>query len=129
MLPFTLPLPKFLEMDSHPLAFALAQLIFTLPVLICGSRFYIVGFKTLLKGHPNMDSLVAIGTGSAFFYSLYMTVKIPSDHMAAVSYTHLDVYKRQPLRRAFWPASPPAPLSGLRCICQSFRKMRERRSL
>ena len=85
MLPFTLPLPKFLEMDSHPLAFALAQLIFTLPVLICGSRFYIVGFKTLLKGHPNMDSLVAIGTGSAFFYSLYMTVKIPSDHMAVHS--------------------------------------------
>lgn len=85
MLPFTLPLPKFLEMDSHPLVFALAQLIFTLPVLICGSRFYIVGFRTLLKGHPNMDSLVAIGTGSAFFYSLYMTVKIPSDHMAVHS--------------------------------------------
>ena len=78
MLPFPLPLPEFLNMETHPLNFALAQLILTVLVLICGRKFYIVGFKTLFRGHPNMDSLVAIGTGSAFLYSLIMTILIPS---------------------------------------------------
>lgn len=81
MLPFHLPLPEFLGMHTHPLNYALAQLVLTVAVLVCGRKFYIVGFKTLLKGHPNMDSLVAIGTGSAFLYSLVNTVLIPSDHM------------------------------------------------
>ena len=83
MLPFTLPLPRFLSMDQNPLNYALAQLILTIPVLICGRKFYIVGLRSLFKGNPNMDSLVAIGTGSAFFYSLYMTFTIPSNHMGA----------------------------------------------
>ena len=81
MLPFKLPLPAFLGMHTNPLNYALAQLILTVLVLICGRKFYVVGFKTLLKGHPNMDSLVAIGTGSAFVYSLVNTILIPSDHM------------------------------------------------
>ena len=83
MLPFTLPLPSFLDMDRNPLNFALAQLILTVPILICGYRFYVVGIRSLLKGNPNMDSLVAIGTGSAFIYSLVMTLGIPADHMKA----------------------------------------------
>ena len=56
MLPFKLPLPAFLGMHTNPLNYALAQLILTVLVLICGRKFYVVGFKTLLKGHPNMDS-------------------------------------------------------------------------
>lgn len=78
MIPFPLPVPAFLDMHHHPLAFACAQLVLTVPILLCGRKFYIVGLRTLLKGNPNMDSLVAIGTGSAFFYSLVMTVLIPS---------------------------------------------------
>ena len=77
MLPFTLPLPEFLDMHHNPMNFALAQLVLTVGILICGRKFYIVGFKTLFRGHPNMDSLVAIGTGSAFIYSLVMTALIP----------------------------------------------------
>ena len=83
MLPFTLPLPAFMEMNQNPMGFALAQLILTAPILICGRRFYVVGIRSLLKGNPNMDSLVAIGTGSAFLYSLVMTLGIPADHMKA----------------------------------------------
>lgn len=79
MVPFTLPLPAFLDMHHHPFNFALAQLILTIPVLICGKKFYLGGLKALFKGNPNMDSLVAIGTGSAFLYSLVMTVTIPGD--------------------------------------------------
>ena len=77
MLPVKLPLPAVLDMHENPLNFALAQLILTVGILICGRKFYIVGFKTLFRGYPSMDSLVAIGTGSAFLYSLVMTVLIP----------------------------------------------------
>ena len=79
MIPVKLPLPAFLDMDAHPLNFALAQLILTIPVLAAGRKFYLVGTKALIKGNPNMDSLVAIGTGSAFIYSLCMTFTIPQD--------------------------------------------------
>lgn len=83
MIPVKLPLPSLLDMESNPMNFALAQLILTIPVLICGRKFYLVGVRALLKGNPNMDSLVAIGTGSAFLYSLAMTAGIPSDPMKA----------------------------------------------
>ena len=79
MLPFELPLPRILSMEENPFNYALAQLFLTVVVLIFGRKFYIVGFKTLFHGHPNMDSLVAIGTGSAFLYSLVMTIRIPFD--------------------------------------------------
>lgn len=83
MVPFPLPLPSLIDMYESPLGFALAQLILTVPILICGRKFYIVGLRTLIKGHPNMDSLVAIGTGSAFIYSLVMTARIPQNPMNA----------------------------------------------
>lgn len=83
MVPFPLPVPQIIDMNSNPLNFAFAQLILTIPVLIAGRKFYLVGIWSLLKGNPNMDSLVAIGTGSAFVYSLFMTFTIPSDPVNA----------------------------------------------
>ncbi len=79
MLPVSLPLPVFMDMHHAPLIFALVQFILTTIVLINGRKFYLVGFKSLLKGHPNMDSLVAIGTGSAYVYSFVMTIGIKSN--------------------------------------------------
>ena len=76
MLPIHLPLPAFMDMNKAPLGFALVQMILTIIVLINGRKFYLVGFKALIKGNPNMDSLVAIGTGSAFLYSFIMTIGI-----------------------------------------------------
>ena len=70
------PLPEFMNPHMFPLVFALVQLGLTIPVLIAGGRFFRVGFKTLFKGSPNMDTLVAIGTGSAFLYGIYATVLI-----------------------------------------------------
>ena len=83
MVPFPLPLPAFMDMETGPMGYALAQLFLTVAVLICGRKFYIVGLKALAKGNPNMDSLVAIGTGSAFLYSLVMTMGIPKNPMNA----------------------------------------------
>lgn len=81
MVPWTMPLPQLLDMHVSPLNFALAQLLLTVLILYNGRRFYVVGFKSLFLGHPNMDSLVALGTGSALLYSLVMTVNIPGDAM------------------------------------------------
>ena len=61
---------------THAMTFAMVQLILTLPVLYVGREFFTVGFKALFKGHPNMFSLVALGTSAAFVYSLYGTVMI-----------------------------------------------------
>lgn len=82
MVPFPMPLPNILDMHHNPLNFALAQLILTTIILYNGKKFYLVGFKSLFRGHPNMDSLVAIGTGSAFLYSLVMTISIPGNENA-----------------------------------------------
>lgn len=81
MVPFPLPVPEFLSMHSQPLNFALAQLVLTVPIMIFGRNFYLHGIPALLKGNPNMDSLVAIGTLAAFLYSLVMTILIPQDSM------------------------------------------------
>lgn len=77
MIPFLkLPLPEFMSMHMHPLTFAIVQFILTVPVLVAGNKFFKVGFKTLSKGAPNMDTLIAIGTGTAFLYSVFALVKI-----------------------------------------------------
>ena len=73
---FHIPLPDFMSMHMFPFVFALVQLTLTIPVVLAGSRFYIRGFKTLFLGAPNMDTLVAIGTGSAFLYSIFAMIKI-----------------------------------------------------
>lgn len=89
MVPFPLPVPDIISMHHNPVNFALLQLILTIPILICGRRFFIVGFRSLFKGNPNMDSLVAIGTGSAFVYSLFMTVKAFTD-ISGVHYLYYE---------------------------------------
>jgi len=65
-----LPLPGFLHPETAPTAFALVQLALTLPIVWLGRRFYLDGIPALVRGGPNMDSLVAVGTGAALVYSL-----------------------------------------------------------
>lgn len=83
-----LPLPGLINPMMHPAAFALSQLLLTLPVIVSGSRFYTIGFKSLIRRSPNMDSLVAMGTSAAFLYGIYATAKIITGN---VEYTH-DLY-------------------------------------
>ena len=71
-----LPLPEFIDPMMNPAAFAIAQLILTIPVVAVGYRYYLVGFKTLFKGSPNMDSLIAIGTSAAVLYGIFALVQI-----------------------------------------------------
>lgn len=71
-----LPLPEIINPHHNPLNFAIVQLILTLPVVIMGYKFYSVGFKALIRRNPNMDSLIAIGTSSAFLYGIFAIIMI-----------------------------------------------------
>lgn len=79
-----LPIPAFLEPARHPLDYAIVQMILTIPIVIAGNKFYSVGYRALIKGGPNMDSLVAIGTTAAILYSLYSTYGIASGNPDAM---------------------------------------------
>ncbi|WP_338669123.1 heavy metal translocating P-type ATPase [Pseudodesulfovibrio methanolicus] len=71
-----LPLPAFLDPAHSPATFAVVQLLLTLPVVWSGRNFYLHGVPALLRGGPDMDSLVAMGTGAAFLYSLWNTLAL-----------------------------------------------------
>ena len=73
---FNITYPSIIDPNTNQINFAIIQLILSIPVIICGYKFYTVGFKLLFKGVPNMDSLVAVGTSASFIYSLYSTYKI-----------------------------------------------------
>ncbi len=85
-----MPLPKFLDPHHAPFNFALAQFLLVLPVMWSGRRFYLLGFPALIRRSPNMDSLIAVGTGAAFIYSTWNLIEIflGIDAMARV----MDLY-------------------------------------
>ncbi|HIW74284.1 MAG TPA: heavy metal translocating P-type ATPase [Firmicutes bacterium] len=81
MFAYKLPIPAFLDPAVSPTNYALTQLLLTIPILYLGRRFFINGFKALFHRNPNMDSLVAIGSGCSFLYSLYLTYQLPWNPM------------------------------------------------
>ena len=85
-----LPLPSFLDHMAHPLVFVLSQLLLTLPAVWIGRGFYQRGFRNLIKQHPNMDSLIAVGTSAAFFYSLYSVGQVFLGHHAFVHQLYFE---------------------------------------
>uniref|UniRef100_UPI0035A0D376 heavy metal translocating P-type ATPase n=1 Tax=Jeotgalibaca porci TaxID=1868793 RepID=UPI0035A0D376 len=69
-----MPLPNIVDPMINAFNFSLLQLILTLPIMVVSWEYFQKGFKTLFKGHPNMDSLIALGTAAAFVYSLAATI-------------------------------------------------------
>jgi P-type Cu+ transporter len=82
-------LPEIIDLSENPLNFALIQMIFTIPVVYLGRRFYLVGFKVLFR-NPNMDSLIAMGTGAAILYSLYGTIEIYGGNIAMAHHLYYE---------------------------------------
>ncbi len=70
------PLPDIFHGEENTITFAFTQFLLALPVMIINKKFYTVGFKTLFKGSPNMDSLIAIGTTAAVGYGVFAIYKI-----------------------------------------------------
>lgn len=68
---FNCPISSFLTGIENAVSFAFAQFLLALPIIFINRKFFIVGFKTLFKGHPNMDSLIALGSGAALFYGIF----------------------------------------------------------
>jgi Cu+-exporting ATPase len=75
-----LPVPEFLMRLFHgnenALTFAFTQLLLTLPILYVNRKYYQTGFKTLFHLSPNMDSLIAIGSGAALVYGVFAIYRI-----------------------------------------------------
>lgn len=70
------PLPGFLTGMENIMVFAFTQLLLVLPVLAAGGHYFKNGFKNLWRRSPNMDSLIALGSGAAFIYGVYAIYKI-----------------------------------------------------
>ena len=81
-------LPEFLNPKVHPLNFALAQFVLTLPIIYAGRDFFSHGFKNLVRKSPTMDSLIAIGVTAAVLYGIYATFRIVTVDPKA----HMDLY-------------------------------------
>jgi P-type Cu+ transporter len=71
-----LPIPAFLSSTTHIFSYAFTQLLLTLPIIFVNVNYYKNGFKALFSGAPNMNSLIAIGSGSAMIYSIYTLYKM-----------------------------------------------------
>ncbi len=89
-------LPSFLVGVENAISFALMQLLLTIPVIYVNRKYYIVGFKTLFKGHPNMDSLIAIGSAAALIYGVFAIFRIGyglgTNNYALVERYSMDLY-------------------------------------
>lgn len=66
-----LPLPGFLRGVENSMSYCLAQLLLVLPIVYVNDKYFKVGFTTLARRSPNMDSLVAVGALASFLYSVY----------------------------------------------------------
>lgn len=89
------PLPGFL--NGNAMGIALFELLFTIAVMIINSRFFVSGFKGLVHRAPNMDTLVALGSGAAFVYStvvmFIMSYELSAGRIdVAHEYLHSNLY-------------------------------------
>ena len=85
-----LPIPVFFE--NNPLAIGLVQMLFAVIVMVINQKFFTSGFKAIVNKSPNMDTLVALGSGASFVYSIYalfaMTDAYKMSNMA-LAHTHM----------------------------------------
>ncbi len=89
-------LPHLFHGYSNAITFAFTQFLLALPIVFINIKYYKVGFKTLYKGSPNMDSLIAIGTSAAMIYGVFSIYKIGyglgnNDIDMVIQYSH-DLY-------------------------------------
>lgn len=91
-----LPLPAFLSGHQNAMSFGLTQFLLTIPIAFVNKKYFTVGFKSLFRGAPNMDSLIAMGSSAAIVYGIFALYMIGSglghsDFTMVADYTH-DLY-------------------------------------
>lgn len=92
---------SFFHGTQNAIAFSFTQFLLSLPIVLINKKYYKVGFKTLFKGSPNMDSLVAIGTGAAIVYGVFSIYKIAY----ALGVNDLDIVKEYSMNLYFESAA------------------------
>lgn len=85
-----LPLPQILQPMEYPIVFSVTQLILVTPILWVGRSYFVNGFKALIRKHPNMDSLVALGTSAAILYSVWSTIRILAGEYHYVMHLYVE---------------------------------------
>ncbi len=90
------PLPGFFLGTENAMIYAMTQFLLVLPVVFINAKYFRTGFKTLLQRSPNMDSLIALGTGASLAYGIYALYKIAfglghGDPAMVQQFTH-DLY-------------------------------------
>lgn len=91
-----LSLPAFLSGHQSAMSFGLTQFLLTIPIAFVNKKYFTVGFKSLFRGAPNMDSLIAMGSSAAIVYGVFALYMIGSglghsDFTLVADYTH-DLY-------------------------------------
>ncbi len=95
-----IPMPRhmmaYIHGNANAGAYAITQIFLLIPIVAANRRYFVNGFKTLSKGSPNMDSLIAIGSGAAIVYGVYATYRIVyglgyGDMKAVEQFSH-DLY-------------------------------------
>ena len=91
-----LPLPAFFHGREGAVTFALTQFLLVLPIMYVNRKFYVVGFKSLWRRSPNMDSLIALGSAAAVVYGLFALYRIGwglgTGDMELVDRYRMDLY-------------------------------------
>lgn len=85
------PLPSIFLGAENAITFAFTQLLLVIPIIIINNHYFINGFRNLIKGSPNMDTLIALGSGAALVYGIFAIYRIGyglghGDHELAHSY-------------------------------------------
>lgn len=90
------PLPAYLTGTANAMSFALTQFLLVIPIAFINFKYYSIGYKTLLKLSPNMDSLIAIGSSAAIIYGIYAMYKISyalgHGDLSTVHHFSMDLY-------------------------------------
>lgn len=97
---FGMPIPNFIKQNFHgaenSITFGLTQFLLLLPIIYENKNYFSVGFKRLLKGSPNMDSLIAIGSSAATIYGIFaiymMGYGLGHNQIELVEKYSMDVY-------------------------------------
>lgn len=71
-----LPLPHFMHGAANAITFSFTQFILTVPIIIINNHYFKNGFRNLIKGSPNMDTLIALGSGAALIYGIFAIYRI-----------------------------------------------------
>lgn len=97
---FGLPIPGFINQwfsgARNVMNLALTELLLTLPIVYVNRKYFTIGFKTLFKRTPNMDSLIALGSSAAIFYGIFTIYRISmalgAGNLEQVSHLGMDLY-------------------------------------